>query len=198
MSLRLKTNSHLCIRTYINWRNWTNERDIISFRERKKPSWSPNEVWMGLSLATWLGTDRRCWSSGKTQREWTSWQTDGDTAALALGCPSEHHPNKEREVDWRKATDSGAAQRTNVSPWLLHLLVTLLPHPPPLPCDFCPLGEMGYLCYRSSALSLPGWSAWVHQACNQPRCLKALPGLLNWISGTNSYNLSCKTPPKCH
>ena len=96
MSLRLKTNSHLCIRRYINWRNWTNERDIISFRERKKPSWSPNEVWMGLSLATWLGTDRRCWSSGKTQRGWTSWQTDGDAAALALGRPSEHHPTKER------------------------------------------------------------------------------------------------------
>lgn len=91
----------------------------------------------------------------ETQREWTSWQTDGDMAALALGCPSEHHPNKEREVDWRKATDGGAAQRTNVSPWLLHLLVTLLPHPPTPAMWFLPFGWNGLSLLQVFSLEPP-------------------------------------------
>lgn len=65
VSLSLETNGHLCIQRHINCWNRTNERDIISFREQKKPSWSPNEGWIGLSLATWLRTDRGCWAQSK-------------------------------------------------------------------------------------------------------------------------------------
>lgn len=67
VSLRLKTNGHLCIRRYINCWNWTNERDVISFWELKKPSWSPNEGWIGLSLATWLRTDMGAGLRGNTE-----------------------------------------------------------------------------------------------------------------------------------
>lgn len=65
MSLSLETNGHLCIQRHINCWNRTNERDIISFREQKKPSWSPNEGWIGLSLATWLRTDMGCGAQSK-------------------------------------------------------------------------------------------------------------------------------------
>lgn len=102
MSLRWKTNSHPCIQRYINCQNWTDKGGIISFGKRTKPSWSPNEAWLGFSLASWLETDAGWWGSGKTQTDWAGWQAGGDSGVHSPGSLEGAWPDRNGKTTWKK------------------------------------------------------------------------------------------------